>query len=136
MDKQKVAIEDFAKIKKLGSLTLSPSGKKAAFTVTEGSLEDNGYHTDIWVYDEAHTPALYRLTAGEDGKAPVFLDEDTLLFPGDRKKRHTGNAAENETGLRGAVQKYVLFSHNEDKDNKKAEAKLEKYSYLCPLKNK
>lgn len=65
MDKQKVAIEDFAKIKKLGSLTLSPSGKKAAFTVTEGSLEDNGYHTDIWVYDEAHTPALYRLTAGE-----------------------------------------------------------------------
>ena len=97
MDKQKVAIEDFAKIKKLGSLTLSPSGKKAAFTVTEGSLEDNGYHTDIWVYDEAHTPALYRLTAGEDGKAPVFLDEDTLLFPGDRKKRHTGNAAEKET---------------------------------------
>ena len=97
MDRLKVAIDDFAKIRKLGSLTLSPSGKKAAFTVTEGSIEDNNYRTDIWVYDEGHAPALYRLTAGEDGKAPVFLDEDTLLFPGDRKKRHTGNAAEKET---------------------------------------
>ena len=97
MDRLKVAIDDFAKIRKLGSLTLSPSGKKAAFTVTEGSIEDNNYRTDIWAYDETHAPALYRLTAGEDGKAPVFLDEDTLLFPGDRKKRHAGNAAEKET---------------------------------------
>ena len=63
----KVAIEDFANVKKLGGLTLSPSGRKAAFTVTAGSIEDNAYRTDIWVYDPGHTPALFRLTAGEDG---------------------------------------------------------------------
>lgn len=88
MSKIKVAIDDMAKIKKLGSLTLSPSGKKVAFTVTEGSLKDNKYLTDIWVYDESRTPALYRLTAGEDGKAPIFEDENTILFAADRKKRH------------------------------------------------
>lgn len=90
---QKVAIEDFAKIKKLGSLTLSPSGKKAVLTVTEGSIEENSYHTDLWIWDEAHQPALYRLTAGEDGKAPCFVDEDTILFPADRKKRHPATPA-------------------------------------------
>lgn len=94
---KKVAIEDFARIKKLGSLTLSPSGKKAVLTVTEGSIEDNNYRTDLWVWDESHSPALYRLTAGEDGKAPCFLDEDTILFPADRKKRHPSTPAEKYT---------------------------------------
>ncbi len=88
MAKQKVAIGDMAVIKKLGSLTLSPSGKKAAFTVLEGCMEKNNYATDIWVYDEDRTPALFRLTAGDDGASPMFLDEETVLFPSDRKKKH------------------------------------------------
>ena len=86
--KRKVAIEDMTRIRALGNLTLSPSGKKAAFTVKTGALEENAYKTDIWVYDEAHSPALYRLTAGEDGSAPIFLDDDTILFSSDRKKKH------------------------------------------------
>ena len=93
MAKQKVAIDDVAKLKKLGALTLSPSGKKAAFTVTEGCVKDNKYLNDIWVYDEAHVPALYRLTAGDDGSAPMFLDDNTILFASDRKKNHKSNAA-------------------------------------------
>lgn len=94
---EKVAIDDFAKIKKLGSLALSPSGRKAVFTVTEGSIAENKYRTDLWVYDCDRSPALFRLTAGEDGKAPLFENENTVLFPGDRKKRHQGNAAEKNT---------------------------------------
>ena len=86
--KKKVAIGDMAEIRALGNLTLSPSGKKAAFTVKTGAMEENAYKTDIWVYDEAHSPALYRLTAGEDGSAPIFLDDDTILFSSDRKKKH------------------------------------------------
>ena len=31
---------------------------------------------------------MFRLTAGEDGTAPVFEDEDHILFAADRKKRH------------------------------------------------
>ncbi len=94
---EKVSIEDFARIKKLGSLTLSPSEKKAVLTVTEGSIEDNNYRTDLWVWDESHQPALFRLTAGEDGKAPCFIDENTVLFPADRKKRHPAAPAEQYT---------------------------------------
>jgi len=90
--KQYVAIDDMLKIKDLSNLALSPSGTKAAFTVREGDLAGNRYKTDIWVYDEAHHPPLFRLTAGEDGSAPVFLDDDTILFRGDRKKRHPKDA--------------------------------------------
>ncbi len=61
---QRVAIDEMTVIRSLGNLTLSPSGKKVAFTVKEGDKEKNTYKTDIWVYDEAHSPALYRLTAG------------------------------------------------------------------------
>ena len=93
MTKQKIAIDDVAKLKKLGALTLSPSGKKAAFTVTEGCVKENKYLNDIWVYDEAHEPALYRLTAGDDGTAPMFLDDNTILFASDRKKNHKSDAA-------------------------------------------
>ena len=85
---KKVEIEDFAKIKKLSDPVLSPSGKKLAVTVTEGDVEQNSYKTDIWVYDETHTPSFFRLTASENGKSPCFLDEETILFPGDRLKKH------------------------------------------------
>ena len=85
---KKVEIEDFAKIKKLSDPVLSPSGKKLAVTVTEGDVEQNSYKTDIWVYDETHTPSFFRLTASENGKAPCFLDENTVLFPGDRRNAH------------------------------------------------
>ena len=97
MSKQKVEIDDFAKLKKLGSLTLSPSGRKAAFTVTEGCLEENKYLTDIWVYDETRETPLFRLTAGEDGTAPLFEDEDHILFSGDRKKRHKADVTGTKT---------------------------------------
>ena len=85
---KKVGIEDFAAVRKLSDPVVSPSGKKLAVTVTEGDVEKNAYKTDIWVYDEAHTPSFFRLTASENGKAPCFLDENTILFPGDRLNAH------------------------------------------------
>ena len=85
---KKVGIEDFAAVRKLSDPVASPSGKKLAVTVTEGDIEKNAYKTDIWVYDEAHTPSFFRLTASENGKAPCFLDENTILFPGDRLNAH------------------------------------------------
>ena len=85
---KKVEIDDFAKIRKLSDPVVSPSGNKLAVTVTEGDVENNTYKTDIWVFDEAHAPKFFRLTAMENGKAPCFLDEDIILFPGDRLKKH------------------------------------------------
>ena len=99
MRKKKVEIGDFAEIRKLGALTLSPSGKKAAFTVTKGSLKENKYLTDIWVYDEARETPLFRLTAGEDGSAPVFEDETHIIFASDRKKRYEKDVFGSKTVL-------------------------------------
>ena len=77
----KIGIEDFAKIRKLTDLTVSPSGTKAALTVTEGDVKNNTYCSDIYVYDTARTPSLFRLTASGKGRSAVFEDEDTILFP-------------------------------------------------------
>ncbi len=85
---KKVEIEDFARIRKLSDPVISPSGRKLAVAVTEGDVDKNTYKSDIWVYDEAHLPAFFRLTASENGKAPCFLDENTILFPGDRMNAH------------------------------------------------
>lgn len=88
MGKIKVQMEDMCRIRKLSALTLSPSGKKAAFLVTTGDLEANENRSDIWAYDPERTPSLFRLTCGGSGQAPQFEDENTLLFTGDRAKRH------------------------------------------------
>ncbi|MCR5796189.1 MAG: S9 family peptidase [Solobacterium sp.] len=77
----KIGIEDFAQIRKLTELTVSPSGAKAALTVIEGDMKNNAYNSDIYVFDTARTPSLFRLTASGKGKSAVFEDEDTVLFP-------------------------------------------------------
>ncbi|MBQ4506739.1 MAG: S9 family peptidase [Firmicutes bacterium] len=89
---KKVAIDDMARIKALGNLTLSPSGNMIAFTVKSGDMDKNGYKTDIWIYDETHEPALYRLTAGGDGGAPIFMGDDAIVFEADRRGKHKADA--------------------------------------------
>ena len=84
---KKVEIDDFAKIRKLSDLNLSPSSKKAAFVVTEGDIDKNGYNTDIYIYDPSHKPALFRLTSSKNARNPVFLDEETVLFVSNREKK-------------------------------------------------
>jgi len=90
---KKVGIKDFSSIKKLGNLNLSPSGKKATFTVTTPDVPGNRYRTEIWVYDETHSPALYRPMEQESARPGIFLDEDTLLIPGDFLKKHPSTPA-------------------------------------------
>ena len=80
---KKVAIDDFAVIRKLTDLTASPDGTRAVLTVTEGSVEENRYNTAVWVYGE---DGVRRLTGGTDGKKPLWLDGDTILFQGDRER--------------------------------------------------
>ena len=94
---KKVGIEDFSAIKKLGNLTLSPSGKKVTFTVTTPDVPGNRYRTEIWVYDEIHSPALYRPMEQESSRPAIFLDEETLLVPGDFRKQYPDTLTEQHT---------------------------------------
>lgn len=84
---KKVSIDDFAHIRKLSDLTVSPSGHKAALAVSEGADDNNSYRTDIYVYDPSRSPSLFRLTAMDDGRTPVFEDEDTIIFPAKRNEK-------------------------------------------------
>lgn len=78
---KKVEIDDFSRIRRLSDLTVSPDGKKAALTVNVGNMEKNRYENSIWLYEDG---AMRRLTGGIDGKKPLWLDDETILFPSDR----------------------------------------------------
>ena len=78
---KKVAIDDFALIRRLSDLTVSPDGTKAALTVNVGNMEKNRYENSIWLYEEGR---MRRLTGGIDGKKPLWLDDENILFPSDR----------------------------------------------------
>ena len=78
---KKVEIDDFSRIRRLSDLTVSPDGKKAALTVNVGNMEKNRYENSIWLYEDG---SMRRLTGGIDGKKPLWLDDETILFPSDR----------------------------------------------------
>ena len=61
----RVGIDDFTKIKTLGSLTLSPGENKVSFTVREANLKDNAYRIRAQVDvlmpgDRLHMAKRYR----------------------------------------------------------------------------
>lgn len=78
---KKVAIDDFAIIKRLSDLTVSPDGQKAAFTVNVANMDKNKYENNIWLYDNGK---IRRLTGGNDGRRPMWEDDENILFPSDR----------------------------------------------------
>ena len=78
---KKVAIDDFAIIKRLSDLTVSPDGNKAAFTVNVANMDKNKYENNIWLYDNGK---IRRLTGGNDGRRPMWEDDENILFPSDR----------------------------------------------------
>ncbi len=112
MMKRMVEITDFAKIRKLGGLTLSGDGRKAAFTVTRPDLASDTYQTEIWIYDPTRQKPLFRLTADGKSGSPLFLDQDTVAFTGDREKNEAAalpRTVMNRISLSGGESE-ILFS--------------------------
>ena len=82
---EKIRIDDFAKIKSLSEVSISPDGKHIAFVVSQPDVKENCYKSFIWIY-ETETGKCRKLTAGDSDKGLLWLDEERILFPGDRKK--------------------------------------------------
>ena len=82
---ERVKIDDFAKIQYLSDLSCSPNGKVLAFVKSEASVKENCYKSAIWLMEDGK---CRRLTTGGNESAPLWLDDEHLLFPGDRKKEH------------------------------------------------
>lgn len=82
---EKVKIDDFAKVHFLSDLSVSPDGKALAFVRSQASVKENCYKSAIWIMENGK---CRRLTAGGNEAAPLWLDEEHIMFPGDRLKAH------------------------------------------------
>lgn len=82
---QKITMEDLGNISTLSQLSYSPNGEAAAYVVSEANVKENCYHSWIWVMEHG---VSRKLTNGGSEGTFIWLDDETLLFPGDRKKSH------------------------------------------------
>ena len=80
---KKVAIDDFCQIKNFSQLAFSPSGENLAFVVSQPSHEKNKYISNIWINENKK---IIKLTSGGEESSFIWLDDENLLFPGDRDK--------------------------------------------------
>ena len=76
-------LDAFCKMTFLSSPEFSPNGKRFCFTVSGADKEKNSYRSWIYELDE-ETGKPRRLTGGGRERSFLFLDDDTILFPGDR----------------------------------------------------
>ncbi len=78
--KKAFTIEDLYRIKNVGDPVLSPSGDKAAFTVTEYNLKEGTSNTNIYIM-KADGSDLKNITSDEkDETSPVWLSESELGY--------------------------------------------------------
>ena len=81
MDLKPVPVDGFARFRYLSHPQFSPSGKTLCYVVTEADTEKNGYKSYIYKRRDGKDT---KLTAGGKESGFIFLDENTLLFGGDR----------------------------------------------------
>ena len=77
-------INDFLNYKFVYSLESSPNKNHTAFVVTESDYENNKYKSNIWVMD-SKTKTHFKLTALDEEKSFIWLNERTLLFPSNNR---------------------------------------------------
>ncbi|MBQ4051567.1 MAG: S9 family peptidase, partial [Oscillospiraceae bacterium] len=107
---KKVSYTDFCEIKSLPGITASPDGKKAAFVVRQPDLEKDRYLSHIWVWEDGK---LCRLTGMGKESGFIWLDDEQILFPGDRQEKYKGkppHTVYNRISIRGgeAEEAFVL----------------------------
>lgn len=78
----KISVDEFCNFKFLSNIEFSPDGSRCCFVVTSADKEKNCYNSNIYVR-EGET--VKQLTSGNKERSFIFLDNDTLLFPGNRE---------------------------------------------------
>jgi dipeptidyl aminopeptidase/acylaminoacyl peptidase len=76
-----LALEDYYRIKSVGSPEISPNGRWVAFTVGTRVEETNNEMQEVWLADVTGARAPTRVSAaGEDARTPSWTDADQLRF--------------------------------------------------------
>ena len=73
-------LNDFLNYQYLSALDFAPNGKHAVFAVSKADLEENKYRSNLWLYTKENSK-ISKLTAMDQEKSAVWLDDETLLFP-------------------------------------------------------
>ena len=82
---QKITMQDLEQIHCLSQVACSPDGSSVAFVVTRASLDKNTYLSNLWLWENG---SCRKLTSGDKESDFVWLDDEHLLFAGDRKHDH------------------------------------------------
>ena len=77
-----IAIDDFCAVRSLANVTFSPKGTSACFTVSQAKKEKNCYESRLYLLKGGRVRAL---TGGGKESSFCYLDENTVLFAGDRE---------------------------------------------------
>ncbi|KAB3530440.1 S9 family peptidase [Alkaliphilus serpentinus] len=95
---EKILMEDFTKFKFLSSLEYAPKGKNACFTVYEADMEENGYKSNLWLYNDDDN-TYFQLTSGDKERSFIWLNDEEILFSGERnpKDQEKNNSGEINT---------------------------------------
>ena len=75
---KKITLDEFCNLKFVSNLEFSPNGKHLCFVVSQADREGNKYSSCIYTLKGK---TVRQLTSGGSFQ---FLDEDTILFPGNR----------------------------------------------------
>ena len=75
-----LSVGDFAEIKRISDVALSPDGTKAAVTVISGSVEKDRYLSDIWLWADGN---FRQLTDLGIAASPLWEDNGHIIFPAD-----------------------------------------------------
>ena len=79
-----IPLDFFCRLKFLSDVTFSPSGKNLCFAVTNADKARNRYESYIYTLRDGKPT---RLTGGGKERSFLFIDDNTILFPGMREEK-------------------------------------------------
>ena len=83
---ERIKLDDFTRFKFLSDLKYSPDGRHAGFVVHRLDLEDNKYLSNIWIYN-VDGDGYFQLTSFDEENGYEWLNDDTILFTGNRNPK-------------------------------------------------
>ena len=91
---ENLRIDDFTKYKFLSGVKHNPSGTQACFITHEANMDENGYTSNLWVYDLQKNRS-YQLTGLGKERSFTWLRDDQILFaatrdPKDQERQKKG----------------------------------------------
>lgn len=78
--------DDFTQYSFLSGLEYNPSGDFACFVVHKADVEENGYKSNLWLYD-VKADRYNQLTNFDKERGFIWLDDEHILFPGMRNAK-------------------------------------------------